>query len=146
MYSFIRDLSLSLRSLRSSPGFTSLAVLTLALGIAGNTVIFSVINATLLKSLPYPEPQRLTIVRWTDQPAVSIPAFLMLENRAHSFASLAAWYPFDVGANVSATGSPQYVRALSVSKDYFQTLGVPLEIGNPFGAEETQPTPPTPPC
>ena len=142
MYPFIRDLSLSLRSLRRSPGFTSLAVLTLALGIAGNTVIFSVINATLLKSLPYPEPQRLTIVRWTDQPAVSIPAFLMLEKRAHSFASLAAWYPFDVGANVSATGSPQYVRALSVSKDFFQTLGVPLEIGNPFGSEETQPNAP----
>jgi len=142
VYPFIRDLSLSLRSLRRSPGFTSLAVLTLALGIAGNTVIFSVLNATLLKSLAYPEPQRLTIVRWTDQPAVSVPAFLMLEKRAHSFASLAAWYPFDVGANVSATGSPQYVRALSVSKDFFQTLGVPLEIGNAFGSEETQPNAP----
>jgi predicted permease len=95
-----------------------------------------------LQSLPYPDPQRLTIIRWTDQPVLSIPAFLMMKNRAHSFSLLAAWYPFDVGANISATGSPQYVRALSVSKDFFQALGVPLEIGNPFDADQTQPNAP----
>jgi predicted permease len=138
VYSFIQDLSFSLRSLRKSPGFTSIAVLTLTLGIAGNTVIFSVINATLLRPLPYPEPQRLVVVRWSDQPDLSIPAFFMLKNQTHSFSLLAAWYPFDAGVNISAVGLPRYVRALSVSRDFFETIGVRPEIGNPFG-EEDQP-------
>jgi putative ABC transport system permease protein len=139
VHAFIRDLSFSLRSLRRSPGFTFIAILTLTLGIAGNTVVFSVINATLLRPLPYPEPQRLTIVRWSDQPDLSIRAFFMVKDRARSFSHLAAWYPFDAGVNISAIGPPRYVRALSVSGDFFQTVGVRPEIGNPFSGEEDQP-------
>jgi putative ABC transport system permease protein len=139
VYPFIRDLSFSLRSLRRKPGFTSVAVLALTLGIAGNSLVFSIVNATLLRPLPYREPERLTIVRWSDQPDLSISAFFLVKNEARSFSSLAAWYPFDSGVNISGTGPPQYIRALSVSRDFFLTLGVPPEIGNPFGAEDHQP-------
>ncbi|MBZ5522049.1 MAG: ABC transporter permease [Acidobacteriia bacterium] len=132
-------MTFSIRSLRRSPGFTAVAVLALALGIAGNTLVFSVINATSLRPLPYPEPQRLAIVRWSDQADLSITAFFMVKNRARSFSLLAAWYPFDAGVNISAAGPPQYVRALSVSRDFFQTLGTPPQIGNSFDAEEDQP-------
>lgn len=93
----------------------------------------------MLQPLPYPEPQRLIILHWSDQPDLSIPAFFIVKNRARSFSFLAAWYPFDTGVNISGTGPPQYVKALSVSGDFFQTLGVAPEIGNPFDAEDDQP-------
>src|SRR5262245_47409863 len=118
LHPLIRELSLSLRSLRRSPGFTSIAVLALALGIAGSTAVFSVINATLLQPPPYPDPQRLVIVRWSDQPDLGVSAFFMLKDRAPAFSLLAAWYPFEEGVNVSASGPPKYVRALSVSRDF----------------------------
>lgn len=139
MHPFIRDLSFSLRSLRRNPGFTSIAIFALTLGIAGNSVVFSFVNATLLRPLPYPESQQLTIVRWSDQPDLSIPAFFMVKRQARSFSSLAAWSPFDVGVNISATGPPQYVRSLSVSRDFFQTLGVLPELGNAFDPADDQP-------
>lgn len=138
MNPFIQDLSFSLRSLRRSPGFTFVAVLTLALGIAGNAVVFSFINATLLRSLPYPEPHRLIILRWQDQSDISASAFFLMK-RARSFSSVAALYPV-AGVNISSpTGSPQYVKALPVSGDFFQTLGILPEIGVSFNAEYDQP-------
>lgn len=139
MYSFIRDLGFSLRSLRKSPGFTLSAVLALTLGIAGNILIFSVINATLLRPLPYPEPTRLAIVSWSSRSDLAVPAFFVLKDQTHSLSRVAAWYPFDAGVNISASGPPQYVRALSVSRDFFQVLDVSPEIGMPFGAEQDQP-------
>lgn len=142
MHSFIQDLSFSFRSLRRSPGFTSIAVLTLTLGIAGNTVLFAVINSTMLRPLPYPKPDRLMILRWQDQGDVSAPAFFLVKNQAHSFSSLAALYPVEVGANISGKGSPQYVKSLSVSKEFFSTLGVLPEIGRSFSDEEDQPNAP----
>jgi putative ABC transport system permease protein len=135
---FIQDLTFSVRSLRKSPGFTSVAVLTLALGIAGNAVVFSFINATLLRPLPYPEPHRLVILRWQDQSDISTAAFFLVK-RARSFSFATALYPV-AGVNISsASGPPQYVKALPVSKDFFQTLGILPEIGVAFSAEQDQP-------
>ena len=64
MHPLIQDLVVSFRSLRKSPQFTLVAVLTLTLGIAGNTLVFTLVNATLLRPLPYPRPHRLVILRW----------------------------------------------------------------------------------
>ena len=75
VYSFIRELGFSLRSLRKSPGFTLSAVLALTLGIAGNILIFSVVNATLLRPLPYPDPARLALISWSNRSELSVPAF-----------------------------------------------------------------------
>jgi putative ABC transport system permease protein len=142
VYRFIHDLSFSLRSLRRNWGFTFVAVLTLALGIAGNTAVFSVINAALFRPLPYPEPNRLMILRWQGQRDISAPAFFMVKNRTQSFSFVTALYPVDVGVNISASGPSQYVKALSVSKDFFQTFGILPEIGNTFRAEQDQPNAP----
>lgn len=139
MYPFILDLPPSLRSLRRSPGFVTIAVLTLVLGIAGNIVVFSIINATLLRPLPYPEPSHLFVLHWQEQGDLSASAFLLLENRFHSFSSVAALRTLSVGVNVSAAGPPEYVRALPVSHEFFQTLGVKPHIGRPFHAEDAQP-------
>lgn len=139
MYPFIQDLAFSIRFLRRSPGFTYIAILTLTLGIAGNIIVFSFINATLLARLPYSEPQRLMILRWQDQSDLPALVFFMVKERARSFSSVAAFYPVDVGVNISTTGPPQYVKALSVSKDLFPLLGIQPEIGTTFTTEDDQP-------
>lgn len=139
MRALTHDLYLSLRSLLKSPGYTLTAVATLALGILGNTVVFSIMNATFLRPLPYPEPRRLVIVRWKDQGDVSARAFFMIKNGARSLAVVAALYPAEAGVNISGTGPPHYVRALSVSKDFFHALGVAPEIGNVFTEDDDQP-------
>jgi putative ABC transport system permease protein len=142
VYPFIKDVSFSLRSLRRSPGFTLIAVLTLTLGVLVATVLFTVINATILRTLPYPKPDRLMVLRWQDRGDVSADAFFMVKNQTHVFSSLAALYPVDVGANISGNGQPQYVKALSVSKEFFPALGVLPEIGRSFSNEEDQPNAP----
>lgn len=139
MHLLIQDLSISIRSLRRSPGFTLVAVLTLALGISGTTAVFTLISATLLRPLPYPDPHRVFILRWQDHSDISGPAFLLIKNRVHSFSSLTALSPVNAGVNISATGQPQYVKALPVSKDFFKTLGILPAVGATFSAEEDQP-------
>jgi putative ABC transport system permease protein len=142
VYPFIQGLSLSVRSLRRSPGFTAAAVLNLTLGLAGVIVVFSLVNATLLRPLPYPEPHRLMVLRWQDQSDISAPAFFMVREHAGSFSSVAAFYPVNVGVNISTGGEPQYVKALSVSKGFFQTLATRPELGNIFSAEDDEPNAP----
>ena len=89
----ITDLLLALRQLRKSPGFTCIAVLTLALGIGANSAIFSVIDAVLLRPLPYPQSDRIMILNETDanQPAISVsfPDYLDWRKQNHVFENLA---------------------------------------------------------
>ena len=139
MHPLVQDLLVSFRSLRKSPQFTLVAVLTLTLGIAGNTLVFTLVNATLLRPLPYPQPHRLVILRWQDQSDVSAAAFFLMKDRARSFSMITALYPVNAGVNIAATGTPQYVKALPVSKDFFKTLGVLPEIGSSFNEEQDQP-------
>jgi predicted permease len=142
VYQFFQDLSFSFRSLRRSPGFTFIAVLTLSLGIAGIGIVFSFINAALIRPLPYPEPHRLTVMRWQGESDISAAAFFLLKNRMRSFSAVAALYPVNSGVNIAANGPPLYVRALPVSSDFFQTMGIRPRFGTSFPPDQNQSTAP----
>jgi putative ABC transport system permease protein len=137
---FFQDLRFGLRMLRKNPGFTVVAVFTLALGIGANTAIFSVVNGVLLRSLPYRDPGRLTIV-WekTDQGKpdnVGYATYLDWKAQNTSFEELAmyrAWAP------ILQTGEPEQLSGLRVTNNYFRTLGIHLALGRDFRPEEDVP-------
>src|SRR5580700_11469918 len=106
----LQDVRYGVRNLTRSPGFTIVAMLTLALGIGANTTIFSVINNTLLKPLPFPDPDRLVLVWETfgkgqdNWNIVSAPNFWDFQRQAHSFENMAIFDSAGRGYNLSATG------------------------------------------
>jgi predicted permease len=138
--SFVQDVRYGLRNLRKSPGFTLVVVLTLALGIAANTAIFSVVNAVLLSSLPYAEAHRLVLVKEVLpnaglQPVtVSGPDIPHIQKLNHVFASVAGFrlwtYEF------SGKDEPERVVADRVGSDLFNVLGVQPIAGRAFTQEE----------
>src|SRR5204863_8762956 len=137
----MNDLKFALRQLIKNPGFTAVAVLTLALGIGANTAMFSVVNAVLLRPLPFKEPARLVTV-WERNPKqgydqnVAAPAnFLDWKAQSQSFEQLAM---FDVarGYNLTGTDEPARVNGFAVTANLFQTLGVNPAIGRDFSIEE----------
>jgi putative ABC transport system permease protein len=137
----LQDVRYGCRVLRRSPGFTIIAVLALALGIGATSVIFSVIDAVILKPLPYRDPQRLVQLwmRFTgigipnDQNWVSAPEFMDLQQN-HSFEQLAAID--DASVNVSIGGLPERIPAAVVSPSFFPLLGVQAQVGRVFLPEE----------
>ena len=138
-----QDLRYGLRTLTKSPGFTIIAILTLALGIGANTAIFSVVNAVLLRPLPYGEPERI-VQLWETQPSknayqgtVSPLCFNDWRTRSRSFASMAA-YRY---ANFTLTGgdTPQSLTGAAVSADFLAVLGVAPARGRAFTPEDDQP-------
>src|SRR5712672_779499 len=138
--SFLSDVRYGVRMLRASPGFTAVAVLTLALGIGANAAIFSVVNAILLRPLPYPEPERLVRV-WESAPSkgyfrnvVNPLNFLDWRDNSHSFESMAAI--LDLMTNLSANGEPVAVQGLQVSPQFFSILRVPPLLGRTFTSED----------
>lgn len=143
MQTFAQDLRYALRSLRQSPGFTAVAILTLALGIGANSAIFSVVNGVMLKPLEYREPDRLVFITSTfptlgfDEFWLSPPEYLQFQATNSSFASIGA---FNVG-EVSITGGETPIRVPSGtgSASFFQTLGVEPHLGRTFTAEEDLP-------
>jgi len=142
----IQDLRFGLRMLAKNPGFTAVAVLTLALGIGANTAIFSVVNAVLLKPLPYPESDRLVHVLWAFQngTAESVTGTEFEFWRAHNrvFEGAAAVGLFPDGANLRSGDHADYVKALAVSRDFFRTINVQPFLGRGFSAEEDRPNGP----
>ncbi len=131
------------RGLLKSPGFTVVAVLSLALGIGANTAIFSLVHTVLLKSLPYHEPDRLVMV-WEDQSAAGFPRnmaapanFLDWKQQNQAFESMAAldWREF----NLTGDGRPEKVIAYGVTSDFFPLLGVKPWLGRTFLPEEDKP-------
>lgn len=137
MSRFAQDLRFGLRFLLKRPGFTALTVTTLALGIGANTALFSVLNAVLLRPLPYPGPERLVMLRhsiaaqtWEDAP---IPPADVLDFRARmpSLAAVAATdRTFEV--NLTGGGPPETVRLATVSANFFDVLGVRPALGRTF--------------
>ncbi len=139
-----QDLRYGARMLVKQPGFTLIAVLTLALGIGANTAIFSVINSVLLKPLPYREPDRIfQVIRrypqgiWAE--AVSATKFSFYRQHNQSFESLAACDILGAGVNLLAGDEAHYVGSLQVSADFFPVLGVNPLLGRTFTAAEDQP-------
>ncbi len=134
------DLRFALRSLARSPGFTVVAVLTLALGIGATTGVFSALHAVLLAPMQYPDPDRLVLGRRTQDGNigwwVAMADYLDYRERATSFTSLAACP--DGSARLAATGDgrPEYVTAQTVSFNLFPTLGVAPVLGRSFTAED----------
>ena len=135
------DLCYALRTLAKSPGFTAIAVLTLALGIGPNTAIFSLVYGVLLKPLPYPESDRLVGLAETYQGnrselAITYDEFRFLEDHNPVLERLAV--STDVGFSVFTGDIAERVNGLRVSKDFFATLGVRPALGRDFLAEEDQ--------
>src|ERR1700722_10301813 len=138
MTGITQDVRYALRQLRKSPAFTLVAVLTLALGIGANTTIFSVMNATLLQPLSFPNPDRLVLVWQTfgkgpdNYNIVSAPNYWDFERRNHVFESMALFDSAGRGYNLSAHGSTreaEQVSGLRVSAGFFSVLGVQPFLG-----------------
>ena len=142
MNSILQDLRFAFRALRKSPGFATVAVLTLALGIGATTAMFSVVNGVLLRPLPYPKADRivqLAEVNGTYRGALGVTydAFRFVDANATGFQSLAA--TTSVGFDLFARDHADRVRGLRVSRDYFKVLGVSPALGRTFTAVEDQP-------
>ena len=129
--SVLQDLSFALRLLRKSPGFAVVAVLTLALAIGANAVVFAVLNALILHPLNLPQEQSLyAIQRGTNTPSESYPDYLDLRDRNRSFDDLAA---YDIAqAGVEAGGNSSRVWVYDVSGNYFDALGIQPHLGRFF--------------
>jgi putative ABC transport system permease protein len=136
----VQDVRYALRVLRKSPGFTAVAVLTLALGIGANTSLFSVVNGVLLNPLPYPHPdQVVTMVDWFPgygESSISYPDFLDWVRLNHAFSSLAA-YRRD-SFNLTGQGDAEQVTAMDVSASFFPLLSVNPILGRDFSSDEDQ--------
>jgi putative ABC transport system permease protein len=136
MQNFFKDFSYAIRMLAKYPGFTAVAVLTLALGIGANTAIFSFVNAALLKPLPYASPERLYVLGEPREQmeevdvAVSYPDFQDWRRAAKSFESLAGYTPYSL--TMSGSSAPESLDVARVTPDFFPTLGVSPVIGRDF--------------
>ena len=139
---FWQDIRFALRMLRKSPAFTSIAIITLALGIGANTAIFSVVNALLLQPLPYRDANRLVVV-WESQPRlanhneVSPPDFLDWQAQNHVFEGMT--YFGDIPMNLTGGTNPQKVIVELVSINYFDVLGVKPTLGHGFTPANEKP-------
>ena len=144
MSHFGKDLKFAWRVFRKSPGFTVIAVLTLAFGIGANTAVFSVVDSVLLRPLPFPEPEELVQV-WSQFPTMeffefwlSQPEYETLKEEIDSFEILGA-YSFG-GRNLSRDGiSPVRITVSFADQDFFETLGLTSRVGRTFSAEEDSP-------
>ncbi len=142
MAGFLQDLRFAARTLRKSPGFAAVAIATLALGIGANTAIFSVLDAVLLRPLPYSDGERLVMLGEADAKGdtpgnVSFPTYEDLRDRTRTFAAIAAvrlWQP-----TLVADGVAERIPAMRVSANFFPMLGVAPSLGRSFLPEEDRP-------
>ncbi|MFZ0522998.1 MAG: ABC transporter permease [Candidatus Acidiferrales bacterium] len=144
MTTLLHDLRYGLRMLWKSPGFTAIALLTLALGIGANTAIFSYVNAWLIHPIPYPQPDRLMVLLshdtkkgWTSDGVTSAADFLDYQRQNTSFEQLAGWTQWSF--NLTSDGPPDRVMGGLVTWNFFQTLGAKPMLGRDFVEQESQP-------
>ena len=133
------DLRFAVRSLTRSPGFAAIAILTLGCGIGANTAIFSVVEAVLLRPLPYAEPERLVRL-YTEFPTMSLqrfwmsaPEFREIQRDARAFSALGAWV--EAGTNLGGDDGPLRVNTVYATHELFDVLGVTPALGRAFGVE-----------
>src|SRR5689334_13221571 len=141
MSTLLQDLRYGLRVWTRRPGFTFVAVLTLALGIGANTAIFSVVNAVLLRALPFPHSERLVALTETSkevpQMAVAYPNYLDWRARQTVFDDLSARMP--AGGILTEDGEPERITGRLVTASFFATLGIKPHAGRFFTEAEDQP-------
>ena len=142
MSGLLQDFRYALRQLRKSPGFTAVAVLTLALGIGANTTTFSTVNAMLLRPFPFPHLDRLMMV-WETVPKQNelhmspAPAnFRDWKEQSTAFEDLAAMQGWD--ANLTASSAAQHVEGFRVTSNFFSALGAPMLLGRNIGSGDFQ--------
>jgi Acidobacterial duplicated orphan permease len=160
----VQDLRFGLRMLFKTPGFTLVAVLTLALGIGANTAIFSLLNAVMLQSIPVDDPRQLVVLRWSARGhpqnsgsssfgdcsrsewsrsfatscSFTYAVFQEIRNRRDLFSGVSA-FAGPAQLNLAGNGTATMVSGELVSGDYFQTLGVPAALGRTLQAEDEKP-------
>jgi len=138
--SLLQDLTVAARVLRRSPGSTAIAALTLALGVGANTAIFSLVDAVLLRPLPYAEPQQLVDVRDDlrglnlTNVGISQPELQDLAERSGVFQQISAAWP--ISGNVTGLDHPERIEAVAVSPNYFTMLGAQAQLGRVFGPQD----------
>jgi predicted permease len=145
MQRLLHDLHFAIRQLRKSPGFAVTTILTLALGIGATTAIFSLVNAVLLRPLPFPQQDRLVWLQELDRPAqgaavpgnLSYPDFFDWRHQQHSFSGLASYR--DNGVTLTGVGDAQQLTSEIVSSDFFQVLGARPMLGRGFSSDEEKP-------
>jgi len=143
METLIKDIKYGIRGLVKRPGFTAIALITLALGIGANTAIFSVVNAVLLRPLQFKDPEQLVIV-WEDAAFAGFPQntpapanYIDWKNQNQSFADMAA--TAETSFNLTGDGDPERVSAYSVTANFFPLLGVQPLLGRSFVPDEDRP-------
>ena len=143
MQTILQDIRYGLRGLWKRPGFTAVAVITLALGIGANAAIFSVVNAVLLRPLQFRDPERLAIL-WEDASFVGFPRntpapanYVDWKNQAQSFEDVAATH--ESSLNLTGDGEPERVETRRITHNFFSLLGVQPLIGRGFLPEEDRP-------
>jgi putative ABC transport system permease protein len=136
-----KEIRYALRIFRNSPAFTIVAVLALALGIAGNTAIFSLVNAILLKQLPFQNPEELVWVTSHrsdgDKRPFNVPDFIDYRDQNQSLAGIAAYGNWS--ANLTSHGEPERLQGVRISANTFQMLGVKAQVGRTFAPEDDTP-------
>ena len=143
MNTLLQDFRYAFRKLLQQPGFTAIAVLTLALGIGANTAIFSVVNAVLLRPLPYPEPDRLVYLYETANnadTAIALPNYIDWRNDAKSFQHLAIARTLE-SRNLSGIPGrePERVSVAYVTANFFNVIGLNPQLGRVFSEDEDKP-------
>src|ERR1044072_4712609 len=142
MNTVFHDLRYAARMLRNNLGSTLVAVLTLAFGIGAKPAFFSVVNAVVLRPLPFPKPEQIVIIRddltgrQIEDVGMSVDELKDLQERSGVFQQVSAVWPVD--ANLTGSERPERIELLAVSPNYFSLLGAQAQLGRVFGPEEQQ--------
>ena len=144
METLLRDLRYGIRSLVKRPGFTVVALIALALGMGANTAIFSLVNAVLLRPLPFAEPDRLVwmwgnIRNGSNRASVAPLDFLDYRKENKTFEEFAASFSIPLALNLTGSGEPERLSATAVTGNYFQALGAKPALGRTFLLENERP-------
>lgn len=140
MQTLWQDVRYGARMLMKKPGFTIVAVLTLALGIGANTAIFSVVDAVLLRPLPFPHPEQIVLARddltgrQLEDAGMSVDELRDFQERSGVFEQISAVWPVD--ANLTGSDRPERIELLAVSPNYFSLLGASAQLGRVFGPQD----------
>ncbi len=137
MAGLIQDIRYALRALRRAPGFTAVSVVTLALGIAATTIVYSIVDGILLRPLPIADPERVMLAREAhdgDDMSFSVPNYFDFRARQTSFSQFAAWR--GLTANLTGIAEPRRLNVRHVTSDLLSTLGIKVILGRDFTPDD----------